>query len=48
MAVNAGVNLTLMPDTPAKFQEAGMLSSSGRCQTLDQAADGYGRLVLSF
>lgn len=43
-AVNAGVNVTLMPDTPAKFQEAGMLSSSGRCQTLDQAADGYGRL----
>ena len=42
-AVSAGVNLTLMPDTPAKFQEAGMLSSSGRCQTLDQAADGYGR-----
>ena len=42
-AVNAGVNLTLMPDTPAKFQKAGMLSMTGRCQTLEQAADGYGR-----
>ena len=42
-AVNAGVNLTLMPDTPAKFQKAGMLSMTGRCQTLEQTADGYGR-----
>ena len=42
-ALNAGVNLTLMPDTPAKFQKAGMLSMTGRCQTLEQAADGYGR-----
>ena len=42
-AVNTGVNLTLMPDTPAKFQKAGMLSMTGRCQTLEQAADGYGR-----
>ena len=42
-AVSAGVNLTLMPDTPAKFQKAGMLSMTGRCQTLEQAADGYGR-----
>jgi len=42
-AVNAGVNLTLMPDTPSKFQKAGMLSMTGRCQTLEQGADGYGR-----
>ena len=42
-AVNAGVNLTLMPDTPSKFQKAGMLSMTGRCQTLEQSADGYGR-----
>ena len=42
-ALNAGVNLTLMPDTPAKFHKAGMLSMTGRCQTLEQAADGYGR-----
>ena len=42
-AVNAGINLTLMPDTPAKFQKAGMLSMTGRCQTLEEAADGYGR-----
>ena len=42
-AMNAGVNLTLMPDTPAKFQKAGMLSMTGRCQTLEQVADGYGR-----
>ena len=42
-AVNAGVNLTLMPETPSKFQKAGMLSMTGRCQTLEQGADGYGR-----
>ena len=41
-AATAGaVNLALLPDTPAMFQTAGMLSPAGRCQTLDAAADGY-------
>ena len=40
-AAVGAVNLTLLPDTPAMFQRAGMLSASGRCQTLDAAADGY-------
>ena len=40
-AAVGAANLTLLPDTPAMFQRAGMLSASGRCQTLDAAADGY-------
>jgi len=42
-ALNSGVNLTLVPDTPAMFQRAGMMSPEGRCKTLDGAADGYVR-----
>jgi acyl transferase domain-containing protein len=42
-ALNSGVNLTLVPDTPAMFQRAGMMSPEGRCKTLDAAADGYVR-----
>ena len=42
-AVAAGVNLALVPDTPAMFTRAGMLSPEGRCKTLDAAADGYVR-----
>jgi len=42
-ALNSGVNLTLMPDTPAMFQRAGMMSPEGRCKTLDASADGYVR-----
>ncbi|KAI8473974.1 MAG: thiolase-like protein [Monoraphidium minutum] len=42
-AAAGGVNLTLIPDTPAMFQRAGMLSPDGRCKTLDAAADGYVR-----
>lgn len=38
-----GVNLTLLAETPAMFQKAGMLSPEGRCKTLDAAADGYVR-----
>lgn len=41
--MNSGVNLALAPRTPAAFQKAGMLSPSGRCLTLDAAADGYSR-----
>lgn len=43
LAFNSGVNLTLMPETPAMFQRAGMMSAEGRCKTLDSAADGYVR-----
>ncbi|PNH02167.1 Erythronolide synthase, modules 3 and 4, partial [Tetrabaena socialis] len=42
-AVAAGANLALIPDTPAMFQRAGMLSPEGRCKTLDDSADGYVR-----
>lgn len=42
-AFNSGVNLTLVPDTSAMFQRAGMMSPAGRCKTLDDAADGYVR-----
>lgn len=43
LALSAGVNLALGPDTPAMFQRAGMLSQSGRCRSLDAGADGYVR-----
>jgi acyl transferase domain-containing protein len=43
LAFNAGVNLTLVPETPAMFQRAGMMTPDGRCKTLDAAADGYVR-----
>ena len=42
-ALTSGVNLTLVPDTPAMFQRAGMMSPEGRCKTLDTSADGYVR-----
>ncbi|GAX72979.1 hypothetical protein CEUSTIGMA_g431.t1, partial [Chlamydomonas eustigma] len=42
-AMVGGVNVTLIPDTPAMFQKAGMLSPEGRCKTLDMSADGYVR-----
>ena len=43
LALNSGVNLMLLPDTPAMFQRAGMMTPDGRCKTLDSAADGYVR-----
>jgi acyl transferase domain-containing protein len=42
-ALVAGCNVTLSPDTPAAFLQAGMLSPEGRCKALDAAADGYVR-----
>lgn len=39
----AGVKLILTPHTSAMFNRAGMLCASGRCKTLDTAADGYVR-----
>lgn len=43
LAFNSGVNLTLVPETPAMFQRAGMMTPDGRCKTLDASADGYVR-----
>jgi acyl transferase domain-containing protein len=43
LGLAAGVKLILTPALGAMFQIAGMLSSDGRCKTLDAAADGYVR-----
>jgi acyl transferase domain-containing protein len=43
LALSAGINLLLVPETSAMCQAAGMLSADGRCKALDAAADGYGR-----
>lgn len=43
LAFNCGINLMLVPETPAMFQRAGMMTPDGRCKTLDAAADGYVR-----
>ena len=42
-ACTGGVNVILRPTVTEQFNRAGMLSLSGRCQTLDAAADGYVR-----
>jgi len=42
-AISAGVNLTLSPKKAAAFTITGMLTSDGRCKTLDSTADGYVR-----
>lgn len=43
LALNAGINMLLIPSTTAMFQKAGMLALDGRCKTLSEAADGYVR-----
>lgn len=35
--------MMLVPETPAMFQRAGMMSPDGRCKTLDASANGYVR-----
>lgn len=42
-AITAGINMMLLPSTTDMFQQAGMLTSDGRCKALDAAADGYVR-----
>jgi 3-oxoacyl-(acyl-carrier-protein) synthase/acyl carrier protein/predicted aconitase with swiveling domain len=42
-SVIGGVNLTLLPNTTAMFERAGMLAPDGRCKALDANADGYVR-----
>lgn len=42
-ALTGGINVILHPRVTEQFNRAGMLALSGRCQTLDSAADGYVR-----
>ena len=41
--LTAGVQLFLIPDSFAVLMFSSMLTSDGRCKTLDQSADGYVR-----
>jgi len=41
LALAAGVNLMLAPETTVDFCAAGMLSPDGRCSTFDAGANGY-------
>ena len=43
MALVAGVNLILNPELTLTFDQAGMLSPSGACQTFAESADGFVR-----
>ncbi|MEY9997410.1 acyl transferase domain-containing protein [Streptomyces sp. V4I8] len=43
IALAGAVNLLLSPRVIAAYNELGVLSPSGRCQTFDEAADGYVR-----
>lgn len=43
LALVAGVNALLSPDTFSALGAAGALAPDGRCKTFDAAADGYGR-----
>ncbi|CAG9464996.1 unnamed protein product [Pedinophyceae sp. YPF-701] len=42
-AISAGVLLVLVPESTAMVQRAGLLSSDGRCKSLDESCDGYAR-----
>jgi acyl transferase domain-containing protein/acyl-CoA synthetase (AMP-forming)/AMP-acid ligase II/NADPH:quinone reductase-like Zn-dependent oxidoreductase/NADP-dependent 3-hydroxy acid dehydrogenase YdfG/acyl carrier protein len=43
MALAAGANVILTPETTIAFSAARMLSPDGRCRTFDEAANGYVR-----
>ncbi len=43
MALAAGVNLVLLPDTTMLLSRARMMAPDGRCKTFDAAADGFVR-----
>ena len=42
-ALAGGVNLIIAPETYNVLSAASLLSSAGRCRTLDASGDGYGR-----
>ena len=42
-ALAGGVNLIIAPETYTVLSAASLLSSAGRCRTLDASGDGYGR-----
>ena len=44
VALSAGVNLVITDDGTRSLDDAGVLSSDGRCRTFDAAASGMGRL----
>ncbi|WP_111977550.1 SDR family NAD(P)-dependent oxidoreductase [Algibacillus agarilyticus] len=43
VAISAGINLMLGPETFVNFSKAKMLAPDGRCKTFDASADGYAR-----
>jgi len=43
LAIVAGVNLILAPETTIIFSQANMMAADGRCKTFDERADGYVR-----
>lgn len=43
LAIVAGVNLILAPETTLVFSQANMMAADGRCKTFDARADGYVR-----
>ena len=43
LAIAGGINIILTPKFHQIFEKTGMLSSSGKCSTFDQQADGYVR-----
>jgi acyl transferase domain-containing protein/aryl carrier-like protein len=43
LSIAGGVNLTLIPDSSIVTSRARMMSPTGRCNTFDEAADGYVR-----
>jgi acyl transferase domain-containing protein len=43
LALAAGVNVILLPETTVNFSRARMMAPDGRCKTFDARADGYVR-----
>jgi len=43
LAIAGGINIILTPKFHRIFEKTGMISSSGKCSTFDQQADGYVR-----
>ena len=43
LAIAAGVNVILVPETSVAFSQSRMMAADGRCKTFDAAADGFVR-----